>query len=308
MTKKLLPQIVRVTPSNYADYLWCRRLFYIGALLQVPASDSGVSADQGLLVHDVLEQVHAGGSCHDSAHVDAVLRAADADTDQMRGYVARHARRCPQEFDKQVHESDRVRFHREPAPMFLASARIDAIWIHDGMIDARDYKTGRRPEHALSEDARARVQAWILGFDAQRTGLRLRLRYEYLQPEADDDPDPWEPDRDDLAAIGEELRVAVASMWNEEKGDDSAATGRERSTERRAAARRVSRGAASATMNVESTHEEGDDSAATGRDGRSWQGVADPQVCRTCRYRSICRDSAAPGEPEWPVLSGELDS
>jgi hypothetical protein len=29
-------------------------------------------------------------------------------------------------------------------------------------------------------------------------------------------------------------------------------------------------------------------------------------VCRTCRYRSICRDSAAPGEPAWPVLSTDL--
>ena len=34
-----------------------------------------------------------------------------------------------------------------------------------------------------------------------------------------------------------------------------------------------------------------------------WRGVNDLEVCRTCRYRSICRDSAAPGEPAWPVLS-----
>ena len=34
-----------------------------------------------------------------------------------------------------------------------------------------------------------------------------------------------------------------------------------------------------------------------------WKGVADVEVCRSCRYRSICRDSAAPGEPTWPVLT-----
>ena len=34
-----------------------------------------------------------------------------------------------------------------------------------------------------------------------------------------------------------------------------------------------------------------------------WRGVAEVDVCRTCRYRSICRDSAAPGEPAWPVSS-----
>jgi hypothetical protein len=251
VNRKLLPDIVRLTPSNYADFLWCRRLYYTSALLQVPASDVGGSPDQGLLVHDVLERVHVDGSCHDAAHVDRVLHEADADTDQMRGYVERHARRCPQDFEKQAHEVDRVRFHKTPAPMFLATARIDAVWIHDGVLDARDYKTGRRPDHELVDDARARVQAWVLGRDAQRTGLRLRLRYEYLQPEADDDPDPWEPDGDDLAAIEEELRAAVAAMW----------------------------------------------------DTDDWGGVADVDTCRSCRYRSICRDSAAPGEPSWPVMS-----
>ena len=265
MKQQLLPQIVRLTPSSYADSLWCRRLYYIGTLLQMPASDIGVSPDQGLLVHDVLERVHVSGSCHDRAHVDAVLRACHADTEQMRGYVSRHERRCPQEFDAQEHEIDRVRFHREPAPMFLASARIDAIWMHDGILDARDYKTGRRPEHALADDPRARVQAWVLGDDAQRNGLQLRLRYEYLQPEVDEDPDPWEPDPDDLAAVGDDLRTVVASMWDEESGDVASTRAR-------------------------------------------WQGVNDPLVCRTCRYRSICRDSASPGEPAWPVLSADVES
>ena len=43
----------------------------------------------------------------------------------------------------------------------------------------------------------------------ERRGLRLRLRYEHLQPEVADDPEPFEPDADDLAAIEEELRAAV---------------------------------------------------------------------------------------------------
>ena len=130
--------------------------------------------------------------------------------------------------------------------MFMATARIDAVWIHDGLLDARDYKTGRlcvraarRRSRGEGAGVRARRSA------AQRRGLRLRLRYEYLSAEVDDDPDPWEPDADDLAAIDEELRAAVERMWTI---DD-------------------------------------------------WKGVADADVCRTCRYRSICRDSAAPGEP-----------
>jgi hypothetical protein len=38
-----------------------------------------------------------------------------------------------------------------------------------------------------------------------------------------------------------------------------------------------------------------------------WRGVNDPNDCRSCRYRSICRDSAAPGAPSWPVLTAEDD-
>ena len=85
-------------------------------------------------------------------------------------------------------------------------------------------------------------------------GLRLHLRYEYLQPEIDDDPEPWEVDEETAAAIEEELRAAVEAMWREDEE----------------------------------------------------RGVADPEICKTCRYRSICRDSAAPGEPAWPVLSTEI--
>jgi hypothetical protein len=246
---------VRLTPSAYADFLWCPRLFLTSALLRVPASDSVRSPDQGLLVHDVLERLHTSGSCHDAEHVEKVLLELQADSPQMRAFVDRHARRCPLTVDNDAHEIDRVRFHREPAPMFLATARIDVVWIHDGVLDARDYKTGAVRYERLADDPRARVQAWVLARDAVRTGLRLQLRYEHLQPEVDDDPEPWEPGDDDLAAITDELRRAVAAMW---RTDD-------------------------------------------------WQGVNEVEVCRTCRYRSICRDSAAPGEPSWPALAAAED-
>lgn len=252
MSGNVLPQIVRLTPSNYADYVRCPRLYYNANVLQVPASDqSAGSQDHGLLVHDVLERVHTLGTCRDSETVAKVLQEKDADTEQMRGYVTRHSQRCPQTFERQAHEVDRVRLYRSSKPMFLASARIDAVWIHDGLLDARDYKTGARPQYELRDDDRARVQAWVLGADALRLGLRLRLRYEYLQPESDDDPDPWEPDADDLEEIERQLQAAVAAMW----ADDS------------------------------------------------WPGVAAPDVCANCRYRSICRDSVARSEPSWPVLS-----
>jgi hypothetical protein len=250
--KRLLSDIVSLTPSNYEDFRRCPRLFYCGALLGIPASDPAPSTDQGLLVHDMLRKIHADGACFDGEHVSDVLSAHGIDTTAVREMVARHAERCPsRSAESAAHEVDLARFHKLPPPMFMATARIDAVWIHDGIVDARDYKTGRRWVDDLSEIDAAKVQAYVLAERARARGFRLRLRYEYLQPEVDDDPEPWEIDDETLIAIEEELRAAVAQMWDE---DD-------------------------------------------------WRGVNDVDVCRTCRYRSICRDSAAPGEPAWPVLS-----
>jgi hypothetical protein len=139
--------------------------------------------------------------------------------------------------------------------MFMATARIDAVWVHDGLLDARDYKTGQLFYDRVADVPAAKVQAFVLAEAAKRRGLRLRLRYEFLSADVPDDPDPWEPDSDDLAAIEEELRAAVARM---------------------------------------STIDD-------------WNGVAEKNMCSRCVYRSICRDSAAPGEAAWPVLAARAD-
>jgi len=250
--KRLLSDIVSLTPSNYDDFKRCPRLFYCKALLGLPASDPAPSTDQGLLVHDMLRKIHADGQCYDTAHVADVLVAHGIDTAAVREMVARHADRCPSRASKgAAHEVDLARFHRVPPPMFMATARIDAVWIHDGIVDARDYKTGGKWDESVSEIAAARVQAFVLAARAEALGYRLRLRYEYLQPEVDDDPEPWELDEETLATVEEELRAAVEQMWAEE----------------------------------------------------DWRGVSEIETCRRCQYRSICRDSAAPGEPAWPVLS-----
>jgi hypothetical protein len=252
----LLSEIVGLTPSGYEDFLRCPRLFLNGALLGIPASDAAPSTDQGLLVHDMLWRIHDTGSCHDAAHVADVLDGHGATGDHIHELVARHATRCPSKAsERDAHELSLARFHRQPPPMFMATARIDAVWVHDGMLDARDYKTGRRWTDRVADIPAAHVQAFTLARTARKHGLRLRLRYEYLQAEIDDDPEPWDIDDDDLDALDEELRAAVARMWSD---DD-------------------------------------------------WHGVNDADICRTCRYRSICRDSAAPGEPTWPVLVAVAD-
>jgi len=254
VTSPRLPDIVVLTPSNYDDFTRCHRLFYASALLGLPKSDPVASTDQGLIVHDMLWKIHDRGSCDDEAHVTDVLDGHGVNTKPVREMIARHSVRCPERAtERAAHEVEVARFHRTPPPMFMATARIDAVWVHDGLLDVRDYKTGGLYYDRVEDIPSAKVQAYLLSRRASERGLRLRLRYEYLQPEIDDDPDPWEVDDDTAAAVEEELRAAVELMWREEE----------------------------------------------------WRGVADVDVCRTCRYRSICRDSAVPGEPAWPVLGTE---
>jgi hypothetical protein len=246
-----LPDIVSITPTSVEAWARCHRLFLLGHLLSVPASDEVPTPDRGQLVHELLRHVHERGTCRDREHVEGVLAGHGVADDLHRTMFERHAARCPRDADQGAHETDIARFHRFPAPMFMANARIDAIWVHDGILDARDYKTGQRWHDRVADDPSALVQAFVLAPHAQRRGLRLRVRYEYLAPEVDEDPEPFEPDEEDLAELDERLRETVAAMWGEV----------------------------------------------------AWPGCGDAAICRTCRYRSICADSTAPGEPVWAALA-----
>jgi hypothetical protein len=213
MRKRLLPDIVSVTPSNFDDFVQCERRFLNRHLLGLPASDPGGTNETGILAHDMLRIIHSNGSCADASYVADVLAGHGADDDFVRQLVDRHVARCPSNnATGSAHEHTFARFHKLPVPMFMATARIDAVWIHDGVLDARDYKTGQLWYDRVADVPAAKVQAFVLALAAQRRGLRLRLRYEFLSADVPDDPDPWEPDADDLAAIEEELRAAVARM------------------------------------------------------------------------------------------------
>ena len=129
------------------------------------------------------------------------------------------------------------------------------------MLDVRDYKTGGVWHTRVADDPRARLQAWVMAPLAARRGLRLRLRYEHLATEIDDDPDDWEPDADDLDAVEQEL----VDLVEFDPGPESAEW--------------------------------------LGRRGRR------RRLPLTCRYRSICPDSALPGVAGWPrVDDDDLDA
>jgi hypothetical protein len=211
--ERLLPDIVPISASSLDMWRRCPREYCNQHVLGLPPSDSGSSPDFGNLVHAMLEQVHLGGSCRDPAHVEDVLARHGIDADgAVAGIVDRHAQRCPSPAEHAKHELEVARFHRRPAPMFMATGRLDAVWQHDGLLEVRDYKTGSVVTDRIADDPRARLQAWLAAPIARRLGLQLRVRYEHLAAEILDDPEPFEPDAEDLEAIEEELRVTAAAI------------------------------------------------------------------------------------------------
>jgi hypothetical protein len=220
-------------------------------VLSVPPSDGSAPGAHGQEVHDLLRQLHRDGPCDDPARIEDIVQAHGA-SERVHAELRSHARRCPSGAASFGHEFTPSRLYNRQ-PHFIASARIDAAWVHDGMLDVRDYKTGAVWHSRVADDARARLQAWVLAPLAERRGLRLRVRYEHLATEIDEDPDDWEPDADDLEAVEQELITLVAGMRAE----------------------------------------------------TAWRGVADADVCRWCRYRSICPDSALPGVAGWPRVDDD---
>jgi hypothetical protein len=209
----LVPGLLSISPTSLATWNRCPRQWRNRALLNLPLSDPLDGTSHGLLLHRLLHLVHRTGSCHDTAHVDDVLGAHGADartTDEVR----RHASRCPIGAETVGHEVEWARAYPGP-PVFLATARFDAVWAHDGILDVRDYKSGRVAEHPIDQDAQARLQAWVAAPHAAERGLRLRLRYEHLATEVLEDPDPWEPTDDDLAAVEAQLVGVVGEMLAE---------------------------------------------------------------------------------------------
>jgi RecB family exonuclease len=253
MKERLLPDILGLSASAIETWRRCPREYLNRYLLGTPESDAGAAPDYGSFVHAMLQRIHEGGSCRDAEHVAEVLALHGVEERAaITGLVARHAQRCPSPTEGEWHECETARFHRRPPPMFMATGRFDAVWAHAGILEVRDYKTGMVVTERVADDPRARLQAWLAAPWATREGLRLRIRYEHLAPEVSDDPEAFEPDEEDLAAIDEELRAVAAAI-----------------------------------------HE----AAAAA----AFPGVADAEVCRTCRYRSICPESAAPGVPTWPT-------
>jgi hypothetical protein len=218
----LVGDVIQLGPTSVADWGRCRRLFRNRHLLRLPVitpaargdvDGAGLdSGDRGQLLHALLQQVHERGDCHDHRFVGELVEGnVPGEPSPWLAMLERHADRCPRGATAVGHELELTRFVRRPGPMLLVTGRIDAVWEHDGILDARDYKTGPPATARVADHRQARVQAWLLEPEAARRGLRLRLRYEHLGDDADD-PDPWDPDGDELRAVEAELVALAAAV------------------------------------------------------------------------------------------------
>lgn len=212
----LVGAVVGLTPSAIARWTGCRRRYLLADLLQLPGADGGPTPQEGLLVHALLKRLHETGGCTEDRHRQELAEAyAPAQPERLQAFFERHALRCPRGAATLGHERELARFHRAPAPAFVVGGRIDAIWVHDGLLDARDYKTGAPHLDRVGDDVVARAYAWLLAPLARERGLRLRVRYEILAEGVAEDPDPFEPDDEQLAAIEDELRTIAEEIRGE---------------------------------------------------------------------------------------------
>jgi hypothetical protein len=204
----------------------CRRQYLLRDLLAVPPppppaptaeGTTGGDPSFGLAVHRLLEAVHREGACGDAHRTHDLARDIEPGVaPQLATLAARHAARCPgSAAEWSAHEYGIARFNRRPDPLFMLTGRIDALWAHRGVHAAHDYNTGVPRVQRLGDLLAARVQAWLLAPVAAERGLRLRIVFEHLDASLHDQPDPYEPEDEDLAAIGDELRAIASAIRDE---------------------------------------------------------------------------------------------
>jgi CRISPR/Cas system-associated exonuclease Cas4 (RecB family) len=209
-------RVVQLTPSSAEAWLECPRKWRARYALGLPGWPLGERGRIGIQVHAALAWLHAAGPC---ANADTRRHAAatiNGELDEhLLGHLDRHSRRCPSGAVGVAHALTLAELISSGPQAVMLTARVDAIWEHDGILDCRDYKTGPPRFDRVADDIGAQAQAAVLSPLAAMRGVQLRLRYEHLCEGDVEDPEYWEPDEDDVeeardrfSAIAEEIATS----------------------------------------------------------------------------------------------------
>ena len=176
-------------------------------LFGIPASDTDPGTVHGQQMHDVLRFVHEQGSCRDAAHVDDVLVAHGFDdNDRMRGRTGAAHRRCPSPATRSATRSH-ARASRTTRPRRSWRRRGST---RCGCTTACSTRATTRPGRcgatASPTTRRRGCRRGCSRRSPRRAVSACGSRSSTSTPRCVDDPEPFEPDADDLLAIEAELR------------------------------------------------------------------------------------------------------
>jgi CRISPR/Cas system-associated exonuclease Cas4 (RecB family) len=184
------PGILVLSTTRLREFASCRHRYFLSTILQLrsdltPQDDptdrwqDGENASRassiGLWVHEELDQRHRVPAVHHQ--LDPVQQDRPDDPAAARA-IRRHLEVCPGQDGARYlgGELDLRWFH--PGKAILLTGRIDALWEHDdGVIEVRDYKTGR-PSSSIQDDVGVEMYAFLAA--AHHPGRRLRISYEFL--------------------------------------------------------------------------------------------------------------------------------
>jgi CRISPR/Cas system-associated exonuclease Cas4 (RecB family) len=192
------PGLLVLSASRLKDFATCRHRYFLARVLQLRVGIADVAdttelwedldepmrrrsfdgspngATVGLWVHEELEARHAAPETHHNE--EPVIKDRPDDASAARA-VHRHLDLCPGQDGARYlgGELDLRWFH--PGKSVLLTGRVDALWQHDdGVIEVRDYKTGRTED--LAADVAVEIYALLAA--AHYPGKSLRITYEFL--------------------------------------------------------------------------------------------------------------------------------
>jgi RecB family exonuclease len=140
--------VLTLSASRIRDFQRCRRMFFMAHILRLPG-DSSTDSDAafvGSTTHEVLYDIHKLGT-QVQDHKSSAVPGEEVYVDpRAESLIRSHINICPSENAEYLGGELDARWLIVRKQVLL-TGRFDALWLYpDGVIEIRDYKTGRCPD------------------------------------------------------------------------------------------------------------------------------------------------------------------